>query len=228
MSTEIFKNNKSSFLLLLVMVVLPVSVSSVSMFFLSEYENDILNFSFTEWILFYLFTAFTMSFALTPTTFIALVSGYFLGWTSLTGLVPSYIIASLIGFYFAGWFDKGKFLSQLKENKKVSGIMENLKTDELWVIFFCRLSPALPFAMMNVFLSFMKVKMKNFISGSILGMLPRTLLSVWIGTQASDIMKMLKGTQEPDSGKILVIALLLSSVIGLYVLFMRAVKKYKT
>jgi uncharacterized membrane protein YdjX (TVP38/TMEM64 family) len=210
------------------MVVLPVSISSVSMIFLSRYENTILDFSFSEWILFYLATALTMSFALTPTTFVALVSGYFLGWISLTGLVPSYVLASLLGFSFAGQFDRGKFLSRLKENKKVNGIMENLKTDEFWVIFFCRISPALPFAMMNVFLSFMKVKMKNFISGSVLGMLPRTLLSVWIGTQASDILKMLKGTQEPDGSKILVIALLLLSVVGLYVLFMRAVKKYKS
>ncbi len=210
------------------MVVLPVSVSSISIIFLSTYENTILGFSFVEWILFYLFTALTMALALTPTTFIALVSGYFLGWTSLTGLVPSYIVAALIGFYLAGQLDKGKFMNQLKGNEKVNGIMENLKTDEFWVIFFCRLSPALPFAMMNVFLSFMKVTMKNFISGSIIGMLPRTLLSVWIGTQASDIMKMLKGTQEPDSSKILVMALLLLSVVGLYVIFMRAVKKYKS
>jgi uncharacterized membrane protein YdjX (TVP38/TMEM64 family) len=228
MSTGIFKNNKSSLLLLLVMVVLPVSVSSVSMVFLSRHENTILGFSITEWFLFYLFTSFTMALALTPTTFIALVSGYFLGWMSLTGLVPSYVLASLIGFSLAGQFDKGKFMHQLKENEKISGIMENLKTDEFWVIFFCRLSPALPFAMMNVFLSFMKVTMKNFIAGSIVGMLPRTLLSVWIGTQASDIMKMLKGTQEPDGSKILVIALLLLSVVGLYVIFMRAVKKYKS
>jgi len=102
--------------------------------------------------------------------------------------------------------------------------MENLRKDEFWVIFFCRLSPALPFAMMNVFLSFMKVKMKNYVGGSLLGMLPRTLLSVWIGTQANDILRMLKGKEEPDAGKFLVIFLLVFSVLGLYWLVMRAVK----
>ena len=176
-------------------------------------------------MLFYLATAFTMAFALTPTTYIALVSGYFIGWTSLFGLIPSYIAASLIGFYIASKLDKGKFLNYLSGNIKINGVMENLKTEEFWVIFFCRISPALPFAMMNVFLSFMKVKLNKFLSGSILGMLPRTILSVWVGTQANDIIKMLKGKEDPDASKLFLIMLLVISIVGLYVVFMNAIKK---
>ena len=208
------------------MVVLPISASSLSFIFLSAYETTILTFSFEQWALFYFATAITMALALTPTTYIALVSGYFIGWISLFGLVPSYIAASLIGFYLAGKLDKGNFLTYFSENAKINGVVKNLKTEEFWVIFFCRISPALPFAMMNVFLSFMKVKMGNFISGSILGMLPRTILSVWIGTQASDIIKMLKGKEDPNSNKLLLIALLVLSIVGLYIVFMRALNKY--
>ncbi|HVD97029.1 MAG TPA: VTT domain-containing protein [Cytophagaceae bacterium] len=224
MFSEILKKNRSSLFLLLVMLLLPVSVSSGSIFYLSRYEDTIQQFSFSQWLLFYCITALTMALALTPTTFIALVTGYFLGWNGLYGLVPSYLCASLLGYMLAWGIDRGNFFEQIRANKKVDGLMENLRKDEFWVIFFCRLSPALPFAMMNVFLSFMKVKMKNYVGGSLFGMLPRTLLSVWIGTQANDILRMLKGKEEPDAGKFLVIFLLVFSVLGLYWLVMRAVK----
>jgi uncharacterized membrane protein YdjX (TVP38/TMEM64 family) len=222
----ILKQNKSSLLLLLVVVVLPISASSLSFIFLSTYESTILTFSFEQWTLFYLATAITMAFALTPTTYIALVSGYFIGWVSLFGLVPSYIAASLIGFYIAEKLDKGNFLTYFSDNSKINGIIKNLKTEDFWVIFFCRISPALPFAMMNVFLSLMKVKKSNFISGSVFGMLPRTILSVWVGIQASDLIKVLKGKEDPNNTKLLLITLLALSIVGLYVIFMRALNKY--
>ena len=225
MSFRILKQARSSFLLLMVTVLLPISVSSISLFFLSTYESKILEFSFWQWILFYVITAFTMALALTPTTYIAIISGYFAGWMSLCGLVPSYVIASLIGFYLAGKLDKGNLLNYFSEQTKIKAVIDNLKTEEFGVIFFCRISPALPFAMMNVFLSFMNVKIKNFISASILGMLPRTILSVWMGTQASDIIKMLKGSEEPKSSNLLIMALLIFSVVGLYFFFIRALNR---
>lgn len=226
MSNGIVKNNKTALILLFVMVILPISVSSISFVFLTSYEPILLGFTIWQWVLFYLITAITMSCALTPTTYIALVSGYFIGWMGLIGLVPSYLLASIFGFFIAKMLDKGKFLNYITSNNKVKGVLENLKTDEFWVIFFCRISPVLPFAMMNILLSFMNVRLKNFTLGSILGMLPRTILMVWIGTQANDILKMLKGKEDPDGSKLFFIALLLLSIVGLYTIFMNAVKKY--
>lgn len=224
MISERVKKNQS-WLLLAVMTFLPVIVSSVSIVYIARYEDSIAGFTIIQWILFYLITSLAMALALTPTTFIALVTGYFVGWAGLYGLVPSYIVTSVIGFSMASFFDKENFFEQIQKKERVKHLMENLKKDEFWVIFFCRLSPVLPFAMMNVFLALMKVRLKSFIGASILGMLPRTLLSVWIGTQATDIVKMLRGNERPDVSKILVILLLILSVVGFYILFMRALKK---
>ena len=228
MFSALIQKNKSSFILLLVLTILPGMASSVGLIFLYQYEDTIQNFLLPQWLLFYVLCSFTMAFALTPTTFIALISGYFLGWTSLSGLIPSYVIASLIGYFIAGKIDKGNLLTHLKENSKINGITENLKKDELWVIFFCRISPALPFAMMNVFLSYMNVKIKNFVTGSLLGMLPRTLLSVWIGSEAGDIVSMFKHNTQPGISTYVMLGLLILSVIGLYLFFIRAVKKYQS
>ena len=217
--------NRSSWLVLALMTFLPVLISSVSIVYIARYEETIHSFTVIQWILFYLVTAFTMAFALTPTTFVALMTGYVVGWSGLYGLVPSYLLASIIGFLLASFLDKDNFFEQIQKKEKVKRVMENLKSDEFWVIFFCRISPVLPFAMMNVFLSLMKVRLKNFVGASVLGMLPRTILSVWIGTQATDIVNMLRGNEQPDMSKLLLIALLILSVVGFYVLFMRAIKR---
>ncbi len=227
MISGILKNSGSSLLLLVLMLVLPVLGSSGSIWYLIRYESLILEFSIVQWVLFFFLVSFTMAFALTPTTFVALVTGYFAGWSGLYGLVPSYLLASFLGYVLAYTIDKGNFFEEIRKREKVNRLIGNLKKNEFWVIFFCRISPALPFAMMNVFLSFMKVRLKNFIGGSLLGMLPRTVLSVWIGTQATDIIKILRGTEEPDLSKLLAVLLLVLSIVGLYSLVTRALRKYE-
>ena len=228
MLSGLIKTNKRSIVILLVLTILPSFVSFISLIIVYKYASSLQAFLLPQWILFYLACSITMALALTPTTYIALLSGYFLGWASLIGLIPSYVVASLIGFFLAVKIDKGNLLNQLKENKKISSTTENLKKDEFWVIFFCRISPVLPFAMMNVFLSFMNVKLKNFILGSVLGMLPRTILSVWIGLTAGDIVDIVTKNNQPGISTYLMVFFMLVSVIGLYFIFVRAIKKYQS
>ncbi len=228
MLSGLLKTNKRSIVLLLVLTILPSLVSFISLIIVYNYASSLQAFLLPQWILFYLACSITMALALTPTTYIALLSGYFLGWASLMGLIPSYVVASLIGFFLAVKIDKGNLLNQLKENKKISSTTENLKKDEFWVIFFCRISPVLPFAMMNVFLSFMNVKLKNFILGSVLGMLPRTILSVWIGLTAGDIVDIVTKNNQPGISTYLMVFFMLVSAIGLYFIFVRAIKKYQS
>jgi uncharacterized membrane protein YdjX (TVP38/TMEM64 family) len=227
MLSGIIRNNKSSVLLLAVTLFLPAIGSGVSLFFLYQNAQVINNFSNIHWIIFYVLTSLTMAFALTPTSYIALVSGFFLGWASIAGLLPSYVLASIIGYALAAKLDKGKLLNQLKEDKKTNAIMENLKSDEFWVIFFCRISPAPPFAMMNVFLSFMKVEFKNFIVAGTIGMLPRTLLLIWIGSKTSDMVSMFKKDKLFEFSNLIGIGFLLLAGVSLYLIFMRAIKKYE-
>ena len=41
-------------------------------------------------LLYFAVVSFTMAFALTPTTFVALVTGFYLGWQGFPGVVVSY------------------------------------------------------------------------------------------------------------------------------------------
>jgi uncharacterized membrane protein YdjX (TVP38/TMEM64 family) len=166
-----------------------------------------------------------MAFALTPTTFIALLSGYFLGWKAFLPIAITYWIASLIGFKVAQMIDGGRFLRILSEKPKVKQVLENLQKDEFKIILLARLSPVLPFAVTNVLFSFSGTKIRNFLTAGFLGMLPRTILSIWIGTQAQEIKRLIEHPSEGNLSQILILGLIGGSILGLGYFVKKAVEK---
>jgi uncharacterized membrane protein YdjX (TVP38/TMEM64 family) len=210
---------------MLLLVAVPLVVSSTAAVFLYQYQDLLQNLSWPHMLLYFVVISITMSLALTPTTFVALVSGFYLGWQGFPGVVVSYGIASLIGYTLARLIDHGKMMSFLNRFEKTMYLMQELREQSWSLIFLTRISPVLPFALMNFVLSLLQVDKKRFFLASIVGMLPRTLFFFWIGTQASDIIKLL---QDPDSGKggqLLMISLIVISIGGLYFVFDQALKR---
>jgi uncharacterized membrane protein YdjX (TVP38/TMEM64 family) len=167
----------------------------------------------------------TMSLALTPTTFVALVSGFYLGWPGFAGVVVSYGIASLIGYTLARLIDHGKMMSFLNRFEKTMYLMQELRNQSWSLIFLTRISPVLPFALMNFVLSLLQVDKTRFFLASIIGMLPRTLFFFWVGTQASDVIKLLQDPGSNKGSQLLMISLIIISIGGLYFVFDQALKK---
>lgn len=219
------RENASSFVSMLLLVVVPVVVSSTAAVFLYQYQDLLQGLSWSQMLLYFAVISITMALALTPTTFVALVSGFYLGWPGFPGVVISYGIASLIGYTLAKLIDHGKMMSFLNRFDKTMYLMQELRNQSWSLIFLTRISPVLPFALMNFVLSLLQVNKTRFFLASIVGMLPRTLFFFWIGTQASDVIKLL---QDPDSGKgsqLLMISLIIISIGGLYFVFDQALKK---
>ncbi|MHC2993624.1 hypothetical protein OB13_19340, partial [Pontibacter sp. HJ8] len=84
------RENASSFVSMLLLVVVPIVVSSTLAIFLYQYEGLLQNLSWVQMLLYFTVISITMSLALTPTTFVALVSGFYLGWPGFPGVVISY------------------------------------------------------------------------------------------------------------------------------------------
>jgi uncharacterized membrane protein YdjX (TVP38/TMEM64 family) len=224
---ELAKKNKRSVSLLTLAAVLPFLVSSVIVTFIIQYQEQIADFSVTSWILFYLAASFCMAFAFTHTTFVALVSGFFLGWKAIPYVIFSYLLALIIGYFLAKKLDKGKLLDSLTSIPKAKIIAEELKSTELKIIVLSRLSPVLPFAMMNLFLSMLDAKFKNYMLGGFAGMLPRTLLFIYTGLIARDLTEAIKNGSTNNLSNILVAALLIISFFGLFYYVFKATRKAK-
>lgn len=222
---NLIRENAFTFVSMLLLVVVPVVVSSTLAFLLYEHQDLLQDLSAGQMFLYFVVVSFTMALALTPTTFVALVSGFYLGWSGFPGVVISYGIAALVGYTLAKLVDHGKMMSFLNRFEKARNLMQELRSQSWSLIFLCRISPVLPFALMNFVLSLLQVTKQKFLIASVVGMLPRTLFFFWVGTQAKDIIQLL---QDPDSGKggqLLMIALIIISIGGLYFVFDRALKK---
>lgn len=177
------------------MGIVPFLSSATLTLFAINYESAIASFEWWTWIFFYLTTIGTMALAITPTTFIALISGYFLGFGGLVPIIVSYQMASLLGYNLAKKFDDS-FIELIKNKYPSSKQMfENVNQNQFTLVLLSRLSPALPFAIMNVVLSMSRINIINFLWGGLIGMLPRTIFFIWVGVKASELSEALEGNQ---------------------------------
>jgi uncharacterized membrane protein YdjX (TVP38/TMEM64 family) len=218
-------SNRGSLLYLLLLGLLPLTVSSALTYSAWRYEAAIGGFEWVQWAGFYALTSLTMAFALTPTTFIALLSGYFLGWPALIPMSIAYLAASYIGYQAASRLDQGSFLERFARGEKARNVIRNLQSGQLKVIILSRLSPVLPFAVMNVVLAMLKVDIKKFIWGGFVGMLPRTALAILAGTQTRNFRQLLENPNEGDFVQMGIIVLTVASVGGLVYVMTRMLSR---
>lgn len=190
-------------------------------------ENEMLITKDDPWSYFWFFMAsiFTMSFALTPTTFFAILSGFFFQWKGLPGVLLSYVGAMIVGMLLGKklnvWF-VGGFIA---EDEKLKDFFDKLKKRTFLMIVLGRLSPHLPFAMMNVAFASMKVPWGSYLLGSFIGMLPRTLLSFYLGMNVTEIYSFATDPRKDQLMNIATIVLVLVSTAGIVWLVKNALQK---
>lgn len=217
--------NRNSAILSLVAVVLPILGSLLSLYVIIHFPEV------TPWIkehqiLFFLVTALTMAVLLTPTTFIASLSGFLFGLSSTFYVVPAYLVASLLGYVVGKRLDGGKLLKSMVEVDNKQVLKNTVDANPFWFVMLCRISPVLPFGLMNIVLPAIGVKIKAFITAGTVGMLPRTVLFIWLGSVAQDLMQAIEGSEDGLGFKFYLTSfLVLVSTLGLLYLFKRKMKE---
>lgn len=167
-----------------------------------------------------------MAFALIPTTFIAFISGFFYGFKVLPFVVLAYVLASVTGYFLAGFFDKGWVETELNKYQKAKRFITFFKEKPFSLVFLGRLSPFLPFAFMNIILRYLGVNFRTFFFAGTLGMLPRTAFFVWLGQSSQSLKDFVLSTDSNDwyrNG--FTILLIMISIIGILAYFRKAVSK---
>ena len=178
------------------------------------HESTVSAFTWQDWTLITFICCLTCTFAFTPPTLLALIFGYFIGWHAVLPVFLMNIVAIFLVNSITKRIDGDKFRDYLSDNKNVTTILENIRKEELKFIFFTKLSPILPFALTNFVFALSGAKLKNILIGGFFGMIPRTLLAVWTGSQAKEIRKLLENPNEGNIQKILIIVLIIVSVGG--------------
>lgn len=210
------------FVSLLLTAILPSLISGLIFYFLKSQQEHFFLHPYSVH-LFLLLSIITMGLALTPTTFIALISGYFFGWGNFAEVVLAYLAASLLGLA-AGRFliNRGIKISEDKSSI-LEKLLQRLNNDQLIFIILSRLSPVLPFAMTNLALATLKIKPLKYLGGTLVGMLPRTIVFFYTGTKARNIWEFVKHPDLKNGLQYIPVALLLVSTVGLTMLLKKEI-----
>ncbi|MBW3469696.1 TVP38/TMEM64 family protein [Arthrospiribacter ruber] len=159
-----------------------------------------------------------MGLALMPTTMVAGLSGFLLGWPAFPWLVLGYTLATVLGYAWgrrAGGDSLDLILSRFP---KAAKLIEE-KSDSMGeLIFFVRLSPVIPFALSNFLFALLQTGYLRLLIFGTIGMLPRTAAVFFTGTLASDLIEaLLQG--DSNYNVIMFTALLLLSIWGIWKFF---------
>jgi len=130
----------------------------------------------------------------------------------LTGATLGAVAAFLIGRHLA----RNLVAKHVESNPRFRAVDEAVGRAGFKIVLLTRLSPVFPFAFLNYLYSITKVKLSDYFLASAIGMIPGTILYVYLGSLAASVAT---GTL-PDSParKIFtVIGLLLTIAVTVYV-----------
>ncbi|MGI4873353.1 MAG: TVP38/TMEM64 family protein [Janthinobacterium lividum] len=222
---ELFQKNFSTLLTMSLLVLVPLLGSASLVGVLAQHQEFMQHLSALQMLGYFALMGVTMALALTNSTFVVIVTGYFLGWAGLPGMVVSYALAAALGYELARRLDHGKLRGFLHHFPKADTVLTELQHQSWPLILLTRLSPVLPFALMTFVLAIVGVPRGRFLTASVLGMLPRSLFFYWLGTKAQDVWALLRNPDQGTLPKLVVIGLVVASLLGLYVLFNRALQR---
>jgi uncharacterized membrane protein YdjX (TVP38/TMEM64 family) len=184
-------------------------------------ENEILFKSFivNYNLLFGVICVIACTLAIIPPTLLASIWGYFFGWKAI---LPLFIINffAILGIYTIACSTRSEsILSFVNENRKVKTMLSKVYKSQFEFVFFTKLSPILPFALTNFVFALANIQPKNIVLGGLIGMIPRTILAVWIGLEVNQIRNIVVSSAETAASKIIIFVLILISSVGLFNFF---------
>ena len=176
------------------------------------WQDTLYTLSLHQWAWLFTASALTMALALTPSTLIALISGYFLGWPAFFYILISYPAASALGYLVGKSLDHGQLMKTLPPNSRIHLTLDALQHHQWPLVILTRISPVLPFSLMNLVLPAIGVRFATFLVAGFIGMLPRTLFALWAGMQARNLIVLLKN---PTQGNLHVIVMVIASMLAI-------------
>lgn len=200
----------------IVFTALPVLCSSTVTYYLLLNQDLIASFTNKDWLLTSIGLILASAFALCPPTFLAIVMGFFLGWRSFPFLVLINIGAIILIYALCKILNIKTLEEGLNANSKIAKVIQGIRKQELKFIFLTKLSPLFPFAVTNMVFAISGAKFWNIIFGGFSGMIPRTLLAVYIGTQAKELSKLVENPNENSWSKIIIGLLIIISAFGMF------------
>ncbi len=163
---------------------------------------------------------------LLPTYAMSFFAGALFGmWGGGAAAMFGVTFGGLIGYGWGVLLVRGKVMEVIESHEKARivrrAIVDRSLLQETMVVGLIRLPANSPFALTNLFMSSLGVRMIPFLAGTFLGILPRTLFAVWLGAQAESLVS----AQDRDrTTQIILMIVGIAIFIGVYQLLKKWAK----
>jgi uncharacterized membrane protein YdjX (TVP38/TMEM64 family) len=163
---------------------MPLLVSGSGLWFLADIIA--LFDSAGRWatFLFTVITAGALALALLPSIVMSALAGALFGIYGLVPAIVSYLVACSLSFEVARRYLRPSMQAAVQRSPRARALQEKFHEASFKIVVLGRLSPAIPFAVMNLLLGVSNLPRSAYLWGSFLGMLPRTLVAVAAGAGA--------------------------------------------
>ena len=166
-------------------------------------------------ILLTLILALLVGLAFLPTTFTALASGFFWGWTVFPHLVIAYLLANVLGYSLGKWLNADFRTLLYARHPSLQEEIERRTDQPAGLVFFVRISPVIPFAISNFLFASLGIPLSKIIRFGLPGMLPRTILAFASGMAAHTFLDAQASLKDPHDWLVLGL-LLVGSIWGIW------------
>lgn len=161
-----------------------------------------------------------------PASLLTLAAGAIFGlWAGTLWSLLGATLGASAAFLVARYVARDMVEKRVAREPRFAAIDRAIADDGLRIVFLLRLSPAVPFTLLNYLLGLTKVPFGNFLVGSV-GMLPGTVLYVYSGKVAGDVAAATGGAgPEHSTGYHAVIALGLVATIAVTIIITRIARR---
>lgn len=131
---------------------------------------------------------------LLPGTILTLAAGFVFGLPLGVALVSlSSVLGACSAFLVGRYLARDWVAARIAKIPRFNALDKATSTDGFLIVFLVRLSPLFPFNLTNYGLGLTSVKFRDYLFASWVGMLPGTVLYVYIGSLALDIAELARG-----------------------------------
>ena len=137
------------------------------------------------------------SVTLAPAFILTFAAGAVFGlWRGTILVYVGAVLGSSAVFAIASPLARSRFLRRLDRDPRVAAVRSAVVGEGAWVMFLLRLSPVIPFVLLNYALALSGVRYRDFIVASV-GMLPAIVMYVYYGKVVGDVATLAAGLAPP-------------------------------
>ncbi|MGH8638071.1 MAG: TVP38/TMEM64 family protein [Burkholderiales bacterium] len=163
---------------------------------------------------------------LVPGSLLTLGAGFLFGVVKGTVVVSLGSTAGAAAAFLVGRSIAREWVARrLAGRPKMASIARAVETEGFKIVLLTRLSPVLPFNLLNYAFGLTAVPFRKYILASWIGMLPGTIMYVYLGSAANSLAALLSGDEPRSTGQQVLFVLGLAATVAATIIVTRTARR---